>query len=399
MNHMKKFQAIIVGGGMVGLSCAKGLSDCGIDVAIIEKNIPDLEFENKKSDLRVSAINRASEHLLEDLGVWQAISQMPITAYDQMRVWDENSSGMITMQAGELGERELGFIIENRIIIKALWQSLKESNVIIFAPNYIKSLDKNNQAQWKITLDDDTSIQADLLIGADGARSWLREKLDFKLKQKPYNQHGVVAEIKTDRMHQQTAYQRFLKTGPLAFLPLVKNDHCSIVWSTTPELAKHYLEIDEKSFNDELSKSFEFYLGHCEVQSKRVQFPLVEQHVEDYVKEGVVLIGDAAHVIHPLAGQGVNQGFRDVEVLVNVLKEAHQKGRLLSNLSLLKEYERQRRWHNQLLIWAMQAFKTGFSNQSKILSFIRGKGLNFVDQKKLLKRFFMMQAMGKKGLF
>lgn len=393
----KRYQCVIIGGGMVGLALAKGLADGGIGVAVIERNQPKLTWQKDEKDLRVSAINRYSEHLLDDLGVWQAINQHEIAPYEQMFVWDEGSSGQITMSASEISERELGFIIENRIIIKSLWQALEAQNTKLYSNSVINTLEKNNDI-WSLTLSDGSVVETGLLIGADGQKSWLRDKLGFTVSTKPYNQHALVAEIETEKSHKYCASQRFLATGPLAFLPLADPFRSSIVWSTTPEIADALTKMEEANFSDQLTKAFDGHLGQCKVVSKRVAFPLIEQHVSEYVKSGVVLLGDAAHVIHPLAGQGVNQGFRDVKALIDVLVSAHIKGRSLNEISILKQYERQRRWHNQLLIWTMAAFKEGFSNQSKVLGFLRGNGLSFVDKRALLKRFFMTQAMGKKGL-
>ncbi|MCF6808617.1 UbiH/UbiF/VisC/COQ6 family ubiquinone biosynthesis hydroxylase [Thiotrichales bacterium 19S9-12] len=397
MGSIKKHQVVIIGGGLVGLATAKGLIDQGIDVAVIEKKQPKLSWNLSEKDLRVSAINRYSEQLLDQLGVWQAINQYPISPYEMMKVWDEGSEGSISMNAHDISERELGFIIENRIIVKSLWQALEAKNAKIYVDTAIHNLEEQT-GSWQLMLSDGQTIQTELLVGADGQHSWLRERLAFQVKKKPYNQHAVVAEIQTEFGHKNTAYQRFLSQGPLAFLPLSDPFCSSIVWSTSKTLASELTEIDESVFNQRLTSAFDKHLGACEVKSKRVAFPLIEQHVTEYVREGVVLIGDAAHVIHPLAGQGVNQGFRDVKSLVDVLSSAHQKGRSLRALSTLKAYERERRWHNQLLIWLMAAFKSGFSNESKILGLLRGSGLSFVDKNNLLKRFFMAQAMGKQGI-
>ncbi|MCF6764332.1 UbiH/UbiF/VisC/COQ6 family ubiquinone biosynthesis hydroxylase [Thiotrichales bacterium 19S3-7] len=397
MGNIKKHQVVILGGGMVGLTLAKGLIDQGINVAVIERNQPKLDFSDNKKDLRVSAINRFSEQLLDKLGVWQAIYEHDIAPFNQMYVFDQGSSGQIKMDALEIAERELGFIIENRVIVKTLWQGLVSKNAALYAPYTVESLIRNNHL-WQLQLSDGSLIESELLVGADGAGSWLRNQFDFALKKRPYKQHALVAEIEIEKSHKSCATQRFLSTGPLAFLPLTDPFRCSIVWSTSENEATRLIELDEASFNEQLSNAFNYHYGQCSVQSQRVKFPLVEQHVDQYVKDGVVLIGDAAHVIHPLAGQGVNLGFRDASSLIDVLAAAHRKGRSLSELSTLKQYERERRWHNQLLIWMMTAFKTGFTNESKILGFLRGKGLSFVDRQALLKRFFMTQAMGKKGL-
>ncbi|MCF6776838.1 UbiH/UbiF/VisC/COQ6 family ubiquinone biosynthesis hydroxylase [Thiotrichales bacterium 19X7-9] len=397
MGNIKEYQAVIVGGGMVGLALAKGLIDRGLNIAIVERNQPKLHWSNNDKDLRVSAINRFSEQLLDNLDVWEAINQHEIAAFNQMFVFDEGSSGQIRMDAAEIAERELGFIIENRIIVKTLWQALMNKNAALYVPCTIEKLDRFDN-QWQLALSDGRKIETQLLIGADGVSSWLRNQCQFQVKKRAYHQHAIVAEIETELSHKNCATQRFLATGPLAFLPLADPFRCSIVWSTTEHEATRLLALDDEAFNIELTNALNHHLGICKVQSKRVKFPLTEQHVERYAKDGVVLVGDAAHVIHPLAGQGVNLGFKDVSSLINVLTNAHQKGRSLGDLSTLQQYERERRWHNQLLIWMMAAFKSGFSNESKFLGFLRGNGLSFVDRRALLKRFFMTQAMGKKGL-
>ena len=390
-----QYDAFIVGGGMVGLSTAKGLSDKGLNVAVIELQAATLEWDEGSISLRVSAINRASEVLLRKLGVWKGIFNMRkhISPYHEMHVWDELGGGSITLQAQETGETELGYIVENRVIVRALWQALENNHVPFYLGDSIKEI-QGAAGNWQVVLASGKVIATKLLIGADGANSWVRNQFTFETGVQPYEHSAIVATVRTEKEHDTTAWQQFLTTGPLAFLPMADKNICSIVWSAKTECAKNLMLLDDESFNHEMNVAFDSKLGKCAVESKRISFPLVQRHAKVYCQDGVVLIGDAAHTIHPLAGQGVNLGFQDVVALVDVLSEAHLSGRSISHLSTLEKYQRQRKGQNQSMIYAMKGFKTLFGFEFQPIADIRSFGLNVADKLPFAKRMMIKQAMG-----
>jgi 2-octaprenylphenol hydroxylase len=390
-----QYDALIIGGGMIGLSAAKGLSDKGLNVAVVELQAPILEWDETAISLRVSAINRASEIMLRKLAVWKDIFNMRkhISPYHEMHVWDALGGGSITLQAQQAGETELGYIIENRVIVRTLWQALENNHVPFYLGNAIQEI-RGTAGNWQVVLASGKVVAAKLLIGADGANSWVRNKFAFETNVEPYEHSAIVATVRTEKAHNTTAWQRFLATGPLAFLPMADKNLCSIVWSAETERAKNLMLLDDESFNHEMNVAFDLKLGECKVESKRVSFPLIQRHAKIYCQVVVVLIGDAAHTIHPLAGQGVNLGFQDAITLVDVLSEAHLSGRSISHLGTLEKYQRQRQGQNQSMIYAMKGFKTLFGFEIKPIADIRSFGLNVADKLPFVKRLMIKQAMG-----
>ncbi len=399
MSHVEvqdnQYDALIIGGGMIGLSTVKGLSDKGLNVAVIELQAPALEWDEASISLRVSAINRASEILLRKLGVWKAIFNMRkhISPYHEMHVWDELGGGSVTLQAQQAGETELGYIIENRVIVRALWKALENNHVPFYLGDAIQEI-QGTAGNWQVVLASGKVIATKLLIGADGANSWVRNQFAFETDVQPYKHSAIVATVRTEKEHNSTAWQRFLTTGPLAFLPMEDKNLCSIVWSAETERAKNLMLLDDESFNHEMNVAFDLKLGECTVESKRVSFPLIQRHAKVYCQKGVVLVGDAAHTIHPLAGQGVNLGFQDAIALVDVLSEAYFLGRSISHFSTLEKYQRQRKGQNQFMIFAMMGFKSLFGFEFQPIADIRSFGLNVADKLPLAKRVMIKQAMG-----
>jgi 2-octaprenylphenol hydroxylase len=385
----------IIGGGMVGLALAKSISKSdAFTISVIEGSKPQLDWQADDYALRVSAINRNSELLLKSIDVWHHVNANSISPYTDMHVWDAGGSGSISMSCLEVGETELGYIIENRAIQKALYEGCdSDHNINLMSGIKVKEV-KGEPGNWEVVLENDKIIQAKLIIGADGANSWLRKALDFELEVKPYNQNAIVGVIETEIDHQQTAWQRFLKTGPLAFLPLKNLYQCSIVWSCETDRANHLINLDNSEFCYELEQAIDHKFGKLKLLSKKVQFPLIERHAKSYYKPGVVLVGDAAHTIHPLAGQGVNLGFKDVGILSQELVKAKKSGRLIEHTSTLQAYEEKRRLDNQMTIYGMKFFKECFSNDYKPLNLVRNLGLSATDSFKPLKKRFIYQAMG-----
>jgi len=381
---------------MVGLAAAKALADNHFNVAIVESNTNKPHWDPASTDLRVSAITRASQTILASLGAWQKIESMRTSPFRDMHVWDSTGNGSIHFDSAEIGESCLGHIIENSVIQTALYDACqRQDNIHWHWPASPETLSVDNHCA-RLTLSDKTLLEAPLIVGADGGNSWVRNVTGIKIKTHDYHQTAIVATVKTERSHEETAWQRFLPTGPLAFLPLSVNQ-CSIVWSTTPQHADHLLAMDDDAFCRELAKSFDHRLGYIIETSSRRKFPLRSQHAEHYVKQRLALIGDAAHTIHPLAGQGVNLGFADAASLAEIIIATQKKKRDIGSLLSLRPYERWRRGENLAMLTVMTGFKNLFGNEIPAVKTIRNLGLNITDSLTPLKNLIVRHAMGLAG--
>jgi len=295
-----------------------------------------------------------------------------------------------------MGEAEFRQIIDNRIIVKALHQRIQENQKnSLYCPAKIESIEFN-QDKTSLRLDDKTELTANLVVGADGTRSWIRQQADIAVKGWDFDQAALVTTVKTEKYHQDTAWQRFLNTGPLAFLPLTEG-YSSIVWSTTPSEAQRLTEISEAEFASELEQAFESKLGKIESVSGRAVFPFRLFETLNYVKPRLALVGDAAHTIHPLAGQGVNLGLADVACLMTVVVDALNAKKDIGELKVLRRYERWRRADNRSMLVAMDGLKRLFGSELSVVKNLRSFGLNFTNKITPLKNLIMQQAMGTSG--
>lgn len=384
---------MIVGGGVVGLSLAVALGRENISVALIEAQQPLVDWPQDSVDMRVYAITRASERFFVELGVWDAIQQAGVSPFRDMHVWDAGGPGEIHFDAAELGQPCLGNIIEARVIIKALHAALEQlPSVQLFCPSTVKAFNATDDKQT-VELDNGTVLTSDLMVGADGVDSRVRDFAGIHAQVSSYGQQALVAVIETELSHQETAWQRFLPTGPLAFLPL-RDGRSSIVWSATSQYAENLMTLDEQQFCDHLANAFDHKLGNVVSSSERVLFPLHRQHVSHYVKPGIALVGDAAHVIHPLAGQGVNLGLSDVQELASVIRQAVEREHNPGGYAVLRRYERARRGDNLAMMTAMDGFKTLFGSTAPPVKWARNFGLNLVDAAKPIKNTIARDAMG-----
>jgi 2-octaprenylphenol hydroxylase len=384
------YDIIIVGGGMVGATLAVALAvQEDLSIALIEAQIPPLLSENDLPDLRVSALTRASENSHKNLGIWQHLMPNRISPFTDMKVWETQQSAL-HFDCAEIGEPILGHIIENRHIQQACIARCAElANIELLSPAKPVSLSTNI-----LELEDGRKLTADLIVAADGARSQLRDWAGIKTKGWDYQQTAIVCTVTSEKPHLQTARQRFLPEGPLAFLPLANPYQCSIVWSNSTEEANLLCQLDDDAFKLTLSKAFENTLGNITDISRRASFPLALRHASDYVKPGFALVGDAAHTIHPLAGQGVNIGFLDAVTLAEIVIEAHQKGRNIASLHTLNKYQRKRKGDNLAIQLTMDAFKRTFSSELSPIRWARRLGLQTVNNSEILRKYFMKQASG-----
>jgi len=390
---VERYDIVVVGGGMVGASCALAAARAGFRVALLERTEPPAEWPADSHDLRVSALTRASQCILQNLDAWPHMQAMRVTAYERMQVWDRQGLGEIRFEAADLGEPDLGHIVENRVIVAALWREIEQQQGIeVMLGHQIDELQQGPDGV-ALVLGDGASIGGELLVGADGARSRLRELAGIALEGRDYDQHGVVATVRAEHGNGATAWQRFMPSGPLALLPL-EQDLFSIVWSTSPAHASELLEIPPEKFNAQLTAASQNCCGALQLLGERAAFPLRLQRAANYVRPGLALVGDAAHVIHPLAGQGVNLGLLDMGALIDVLVEARARGEQIGGYGVLRRYERARKGHNLAVQMAMDAFKHLFSNQNPALHLVRNLGLGLADRIPPLRRQFERVALG-----
>lgn len=390
---MQSVDVAIVGGGMVGLAVACGLQGSGLRVAVLEQAAPQPLSADAPPALRVSAVNAASEKLLSKLGVWQDIIAQRASCYHGMEVWDKDSFGRISFDDQSMGFSHLGHIIENAVIHHALWQSaaLRGRHSAGSGAAAAGCVGENEAF---LSLQDGTMLTARLVVGADGANSWLRNKADIPLTYWDYHHHALVATIRTEEPHEAVARQAFHGEGILAFLPLSDPHLCSIVWSLSPEEAERMRQADDAAFNQALNIAFDNRLGLCAVESERQVFPLTGRYARQFAAHRLALVGDAAHTIHPLAGQGVNLGFMDAAELIDELKRLHAQGKDIGQHLYLRRYERSRKHSAALMLAGMQGFRDMFSGHNPAKKLLRDIGLKLADTLPGVKPQLIRQAMG-----
>ena len=407
----KEFDVVIAGAGMVGASLACLLAESSLSIALVDrkrlvqgKDSDSPKLHSDKFDPRVSAISQASQQLFRQLGVWEDMNAVRVCNYNAMQVWDAEGTGSIDFSAEQINQPELGSIVENSIIIAALHKRIAQlENVFSITPFSIESFEQVEREDGlivKLNADDGQGICAPLIIAADGANSKLRALANFECREWDYEQHALVTTVRTQLPHNNTALQRFMETGPLAFLPLrsaTEDDtqhFCSIVWSMLPDQAERVMSLSEDEFNSELAAALESKLGAIEWSDKRFVFPLRQRHALDYVKESIVLVGDAAHTIHPLAGQGVNLGLLDAKALAEELQRGIQAGRSVADPKVLLRYQRRRKGNNLSMMWLMEGFKRLFGQQDLSIRWLRNIGMNAVDKMTPIKNQLIRKAMG-----
>ena len=387
---MKHYDVIINGGGMVGATLGCLLAKQGKKVAVIEAFAAKPFSAKDDYDLRVSAISRASQNALTQAGAWDAIQAMRACPYEAMQVWDAAGDGEVRFDAAELGEPDLGHIVENRVIQLAVAESLEAlETATLYQPNKLEDFVVNDK-QVIVTLDNGEQISAQLLVGADGANSQVRTLAGIDIERDDYGQSGLVTIVKTEKPHEYTAWQRFQATGPVAFLPLADGSS-SIVWTLPSDLADYYCAIGKNDFKKALAEALDYRLGKITKVFDRGAFPLKGSQAKPYVLERIALVGDAAHTIHPLAGQGVNLGLKDAVELANQLSKNKTD---LGSLKTLRRYERARRGDNLLTMRAMEGFRLLFGHSASPVKTIRNAGMKLFNQIPVVKNEVIRKAMG-----
>ncbi|MFS1439899.1 FAD-dependent oxidoreductase [Shewanella sp. 10N.286.48.A6] len=394
MFQTQTYDVAIVGGGMVGLATAIGLAEANLNVVVIDAG--QTEAVSGEPRLRVSAINKASERLLTNLGTWQYIDSARATPYSKMAVWDKDGLGKIAFDAASISEPSLGAIIENQAISFALAKRAAElSNITHLEGQRLERIAFGERESW-LTLDNGDNLSAALVIAADGANSWVRSQCQIPLTFWDYGHHAIVATIRTSEPHDATARQVFLADGPLALLPLYEDNLCSIVWSVSPQQAEELLALSSDEFSKALTAASDGRLGICELVSSRQSHPLRMRYARHFARHRLILAGDAAHTIHPLAGQGVNLGFLDAASIIETVSELHEAGKDLGDYANLRALERWRKADAIEMISAMEGFKRLFSGSNPVKKAFRDLGLNLVDNVAGLKTVFIKQAIGNK---
>ncbi|MCG7585891.1 FAD-dependent 2-octaprenylphenol hydroxylase [Photobacterium sp. OFAV2-7] len=393
---MQSVDIAIIGGGMVGLTLAAALADTELRVAVIEGRLPEQTLE-PLPDLRVSALSRASERILHRVGAWSGIEARRLSPYSKMQVWEQDSFASIDFDAERLAQPNLGHIVENRVIQLALLERVQQlPNVTVMAPERCQNIAFGESEAW-LSLESGQSLTAKLVVGADGANSWLRQQLDIPLTHWDYGHSAIVANIRCTEPHEKTARQIFRPQGPLAFLPLPDSDLCSIVWSVAPQDAEQLCALPDEEFNKTLTAAFDHRLGLCKVEGDRQAFPLKMRYARDFVRERVALVGDAAHTIHPLAGQGVNLGLLDAASLAQELKALWLQEQDIGKKANLRQYERWRKAEAAKMITAMQAFRDLFDGSNPAKKLVRDIGMFIADKAPGVKDEFMRRALGLSG--
>lgn len=401
---MTDFDCAVIGGGMVGAASALTLADQGLTVALIEMH-PPKEFSNKQPlDLRVSAISLASQFLLEQLGAWQHIKQWRACPYERLGVWEQEFA-YTEFNADDIEQPHLGHIIENRLIQLALWQQIHQhKNIKIFCPENLTHLEQDTD-KVTLTLSEQT-LSAKLLIAADGANSQVRKHVNIGVTAWDYQHSAILINVETAYEQQNITWQQFFPTGPVAFLPLSKKPlveqnkfkqkedigYASLVWYHHRDEIKRLSALTNSQLQQEIQANFPKRLGDIQVIDKAA-FPLTRRHANTYQKGRVLLVGDAAHTINPMAGQGVNLGFKDVKALQDVIALAISEGKCWHDVNVLAQYEQLRRKDNLLMQSTMDALYLSFSHPSNMIKTMRNLSLFAINKLPLVNTLVKNKAL------
>ena len=387
---MKRHDVVVVGGGVIGAATTLALARQGFDVALIEKGAAPAAFKPEHYDARVYAIAPGSARFLRRLGAWDRMLAQRASPYGRMQVWEGTPAQSLAFDAAELAVPELGHIVEDSLMRATLWGAL--GGVALMPGVQVAGL-ATAHGKPRLALGNGEAIEAELVIAAEGADSPLREWAGIDVGGWGYPQRAIVANVTTARPHRATAYQRFLPGGPLAFLPLA-DGRSSIVWSTDTAEAEELMALSDAEFCEELGAAFHHHLGPVTASDRRFAFPLRLLHAQQYVAPGVALVGDAAHVIHPMAGQGLNLGLADVEALVAVLVEARAQRKPLGALRVLRRYERARKADNVEALALVDGLHRLFRLRAPELGGLRELGMSLVGRAGLVKAALAKRAMG-----
>lgn len=384
----------VIGGGLIGGVLTLLLRRAGYQVAVIETREPVTGID-ERPDPRALAVTPASRCILERCGVWAKLPISRIGPFHGMQVWDAGGTGEIRFADRDVGEPVLGYIIEAGVMQYAVDTALAADGGIDWYRPATPAAFKPKSDKAVVALDDGRSLAAQLVIGADGQQSRGRLLAGISYPETPYPQKAVAAVVQTEQAHGAIARQRFMADGPLAFLPMADTHQCGIVWSTAPDHARRLLDMPDEDFANALARGLERRLGAITAVGRRGGFPLIRAQATRYVRERFALVGDAAHSIHPLAGQGANMGWLDAACLAEVLAAA--PGGDPGSLRGLRRYERWRRSDNQLMQLALDGLHHLFRRSEMPVRLLRSLGLTVTDRSGPVKHLLMRYAMGRIG--
>lgn len=387
MTQSRTTEILIVGGGVVGLSAAIAMRARGFKTLVLDKNT--FQAPSSQATKRVYALNTASINLLKSLHVWQHLDTSFLSPYRQMHIWDAANHATLDFDARTLGKSELGFIIEEDRLKSALLKQCELDSIELLSQTEARQVTETHNEIIVHTAEQ--TYTAQFLLITDGAQSTLRQNLNIPITTWPYHQHAIVATIQTEHPHLETAYQVFTEDGPLAFLPLNHPHQCSIVWSISKAKTHALMALSEEAFNTILTSTFENTLGLCRLIHPRQHFPLHMRHTQKYHGQRWILMGDAAHTIHPLAGLGLNLGLADLNAWLTILGNHKQS---MHNPRILGAYQRSRKHAVWQVIILMETLKMAFANPLPPIQCIRGLSLNTINRLSPLKRLFMTYAAG-----
>ncbi|WCE03096.1 UbiH/UbiF family hydroxylase [Pseudoxanthomonas sp. JBR18] len=391
MSRRGRSDVVVVGGGVVGAACALALAAQDLDVTLVEGQAPT-PWSATVPDLRVYAFAPDNAALLERLGVWAQVRDTRAQPYRRMRVWDAAGGGELTFDADRLGRRQLGWLVEHALLADRLWAALPAAGVQVRCPARVEAMDQDADSV-RLRLDDGMRLEARLAVAADGAASTLRALAGLPTQGHDYRQRGVVGYLRSERPHEATAWQRFLPTGPLAVLPFTEG-RSSIVWTLPQAEAARVLALDDATFSRELTRAFGGRLGELTIDSPRAAFPLRLQLARQYVEGRVLVVGDAAHAVHPLAGQGVNLGLRDVAGLMELVAAARARRAPWDTPHRLARWARTRRSENTVAAYTFDGINRLFSNDELHTTLARGPLLGLAGRMPPLTDLLWRRAAG-----
>jgi 2-polyprenylphenol 6-hydroxylase len=398
INPADKFDAdvVVVGGGIIGSTFACLLGQAGLNVILLDAGLRQVNAL-KQVDARVFAITLASEQILRKAGAWRRLQEDDIACFRKMHVWDENGLGEINFDCASICQATMGYIISHQAIVDALQEKLLDMENVRCIWSVSPAFIKEEADAMSLGTEDGLQFRTRLVVAADGSNSKLRSLANIHYQKHDYKQSALACIVTTEFSHGEVARQRFLKRGPLAFLPMTDPHQSAIVWSSSPDHIKRLKEIDKSAFHFELAEAFANKLGEIKESTERIVFPLSRAQADRYTQSRIALIGDSAHSVHPLAGLGANLGLLDAAALAEIVIESCQRGRDPGRLQVLRRYERWRKVENKGVMYLMDGFKHLFENQHQSVQWLRNFGLDTVDSVPVVKHAILKRAMGLEG--
>jgi len=387
------FEVVVIGAGVVGSSLALSLAKEGVDVCLIDKGTPEIKEDISRG--RTAALNLASQNILEKLGVKRGI-QNYLTPFKNIYVWDSDGTSSLEFSSDEIGQPKLGDVVTNNAILSSIFLLLpNHKNLRFLSGDRLKTLDPQEES-IKVCTEGGENISCKLVVGADGGLSSVRELSSINIRTWSYDQKALIANLKAEKSHSNTAYQVFTKNGPIALLPMQKDDEesLSLVWSADIDYAERLLDLDIPSFLNELERKTESVLGKLLLDGEMSSYPLHQLHAKDYYAQRVVLIGDAAHSMHPLAGQGLNLGLGDVEELASRILRSRRHGEDVGNDKMLSDYSKARKSINLRMMGFMEVFKKGFGSTNPWVRLGRNMAFGATQKAPELRKRFIKEAAG-----